>query len=304
MSELSPLPQSTTSSTNQQETINTSNDVSKSDDIKIHKNKVTEEEEDTNTRLTKRQRKIDNDNEKDENDKGILDICKKLDITDGTRLEMKWDINDDNGTKSTHWWGAALQEWDGRVYTVTPEDGEEVDDNTKQEEESKEKEEGIPDKVIVPLRKLKYDAYPSGGYNEPSLVEVCFLSAHALYDLEQKVTVSFRAEGSTWEEEHEEQQDSEQIIPFSSSEEGLRTLLDTVLQSALSNVIKAQNSKNITAAQQCIVAEKVNTAKERLVQSLMKKINQNGETTPVQNVITPDIVKACMQEVALELQTI
>jgi len=235
-----------------------------------------------------------------DNEKEILDICKKLDIKDNARLEMKWDVDNDNGVKSTHWWGAELQEWDGQLYTVTPEDGEEIDDKTKAEEECKEKEEGIPDKVTVPLRKLKYDVYEEGGYKEASIVEVCFLSPHVLYDLEQKVTVSFRVSGSTWEEEHEDKEQQEQFsIPFSSSEESIRALLDTVLQSALSNVIVKK--KNITAAQQCIVADKVNTAKERLVQSLMKKINVNADQ---QNVITPDIVKACMQEVALELQTI
>jgi len=245
---------------------------------KLSKEESKESKVVSEERPTKRQRS-------DDDEKDILDVCKMLNMEPSARLEMKWDVDND-GNKSSHWWGAELQEWDGRYYTVTPEDGEESAKEDKSEKD-------ITDKVTVPLRKLKYDAYPEGGYTTPTLVEVCFLSPHALYDLEQRVTVSFREAGSTWEEENET---TDEYFTSNNAEEKLRAILDTVLQSALSNV---QTKKNINAAQQCIVADKICDAKERLVSNLLKKIENNDV-----NVITPDIIHACMQEVAGELRNI
>ena len=51
------------------------------------------------------------------------------------------------------------KEWNSQVHVEMPEDDEEVDDKTKREEQIKEKEEGMLGKLIVPLRKLKCDAW-------------------------------------------------------------------------------------------------------------------------------------------------
>lgn len=293
----SSIPQSSSFSTKEEE-----KDVSNNVQQKITEKHESNATEDTNTRPAKRQRS--NIDDSTNTNKDILDICEKLKIKGNTRLEMKWEVNN-NDSKLSHWWGAVLQEWDGRLYTVTPEDGEDTD--TKEEdavvgsEESKENE-GIPDRVTVPLRKLLYDPYPDGGYPEVSTVESCFLSPHALYDLEQRVTVSFRVAGSTWEEDqNDESKEDCEFISKNNAEEELRSLLDQVLQSALGSNILSQKMASLTTAQQCLMGDKIADAKERLLQTFMKKIQDDKS---VEYVITPDIVKACMQEVAHELQTI
>ena len=68
---------------------------------KLSKEESKESKVVSEERPTKRQRS-------DDDEKDILDVCKMLNMEPSARLEMKWDVDND-GNKSSHWWGAELQ---------------------------------------------------------------------------------------------------------------------------------------------------------------------------------------------------
>merc|ERR1712150_268589 len=100
-----------------------------------------------------------------------------------------------------------------------------------------------------------------------------------------------------WEEEKEDQKESDEIISHSNLEEELRIILEQVLQTALNNDFIKQKMSNLTAAQQCVIADRICLVKEKLLKNMVEKIQ--GDV--FSNVITPQFVKECMQELSTEL---
>ncbi|KAL7567701.1 hypothetical protein ACA910_012038 [Epithemia clementina (nom. ined.)] len=92
-----------------------------------------------------------------EDEEEAVDTATVFGYKDGDRLEVEWDIEGDGaeGTKvDTHWWGATLLPFDGRI------------------------------KDQVAIRTLEYDAYPQGGFPEKSKEDVVFLDHNVLADPE------------------------------------------------------------------------------------------------------------------------
>lgn len=97
----------------------------------------------------------------------VLDLANVFGLKAGDRLEVEWQIGDDDaGDQSeSHWWGATLQEHDGRV-----EDG-------------------------VAIRVLDYDAYPEKGFPDRSQEDVIFLQPDMLVNLKDHSEMHYRREG-------------------------------------------------------------------------------------------------------------
>jgi len=101
----------------------------------------------------------------------MTDLAVSLGYKDGDRFEVEWDVEDNEDDVDTHWWGATLLPYDGRV------------------------------KEQVAVRTLKYDPYPEGGFPEYSSEDVIFLSSNMLADPETRDYLNYRKAGS--EEEYE-----------------------------------------------------------------------------------------------------
>ena len=80
-------------------------------------------------------------------------------------------------------------------------------------------------------------------------------------------------------------------------EEGIRTVLDSVLLKAMSGV--SDQLGRLNPAQQRVVAAKIADAKEKLVTKMVQA--RDGSHGSGGTVITPAYVKQCMEEVGKEL---
>jgi hypothetical protein len=91
-----------------------------------------------------------------------LDLAVTLGYKEGDRLEVQWEIENDNGEIEVHWWGATLLKHDGRT------------------EDS------------VAIRQLLYDAYKDF---EPSKEDVIFIGYDELASPDSQNQMKFRREG-------------------------------------------------------------------------------------------------------------
>lgn len=97
-----------------------------------------------------------------------LDLAVTLGYKDGDRIEVEWEIENDNEDKTVHWWGATLLKHDGRT------------------EDS------------VAIRQLLYDPYKDF---ESSKEDVIFLGDDLLVSPDSQNQLKFRREGEdevTW----------------------------------------------------------------------------------------------------------
>lgn len=117
------------------------------------------QEDDNRHDLTKRPRTAD--------DEAPLDTASVLGLKAGDRVEVRWEISDDEtGETDVRWWGATLLEHDGR----TTEDG-------------------------VAIRVLDYDPCEEWGYLERSLEDVVFGNEFFLINPETLDQLFYRKEG-------------------------------------------------------------------------------------------------------------
>jgi hypothetical protein len=103
-----------------------------------------------------------------EEDEGeILDLAVTLGYQPGDRLQVQWEIEHPDAVEPiVKWWGATLQEFDGRS-----------EDN-------------------VAIRVLKYDPYPELGFEESSLEDVIFLGDSLLVSPDSTTQLNYKKEGS------------------------------------------------------------------------------------------------------------
>lgn len=185
--------------------------------------------------------------------------------------------------------------------------------------------------VKAPIYMLDYDPYPEGGFPHRELSHVIFLNQHSLMDVDTNQSLWFRWEGSDWEDHMPLLQDSSTTssallstlhnndhpesnsndIPLEGGENGLRSILDSVLAKALENSgIYTKMTTQMSAAQQCFMADRIHQAKERLLTKLMdttahlssedgKNNNNSGGGNKVKE-ITPELVRKCMEEIGTE----
>ena len=115
-----------------------------------------------------------NSDDKENNNGGeeIFDVCLKLGLKGGERLEVEWQLEEPaseaNGGRPklvNKWWGCKLMPHDGKT-----EDG-------------------------VAVRQLEYDPYPEGGFPESSVEEVIFLSHEIIMAPDTQAEFKFRPEG-------------------------------------------------------------------------------------------------------------
>mmetsp|Transcript_12455 Transcript_12455/g.28084 ORF Transcript_12455/g.28084 Transcript_12455/m.28084 type:complete len:298 (+) Transcript_12455:75-968(+) len=159
-----------------------------------------------------------------------VDLAITFGFQPGDRIEVEWDVEDEEAV-STRWWGSTLLPYDGRVCS--------------------------DDEGNVAIRTLRYDAYPEGGFEEPSDEDVIFISSNLLADPETRTLLNYRRAGS--EEEVVVQADR-------SSVEGV---VNAVLQAALAKQNAAWNT--MTPAQQADIASKIAARKQKLVELLLQR---------------------------------
>lgn len=148
-----------------------------------------------------------------------LDLAVTLGFKDGDRLEVEWEIENDNGETTVHWWGATLLEHDGRT------------------EDS------------VAIRQLKYDPHQSF---ESSVEDVIFLGSNLLVSPDSQNQLTFRREGE------------EEVQWY--NEGDLNESLNKILMTAMSKNSEAW--KTLSPARQAMIAEKIASKKEKLIEAL------------------------------------
>ena len=225
----------------------------------------------------------------------------------------------------TLWWGAFLLPPDGRTHLLTDDGGDFGSSPVPTPKKP-------ADAATVPVRSLDYDAMPHYGFPDRSLEDVVFLSDHALLNMSSGTRAHYRKEGTNWEPSHAEQIGEDGLcradlgqadapaaaaasasaaIPASDAsttasaspsvtvngEEGIRTVLDSVLLKAMSGV--SDQLGRLNPAQQRVVAAKIADAKEKLVTKMVQA--RDGTNGSGGTVITPAYVKQCMEEVGKEL---
>ncbi|KAG2449951.1 hypothetical protein HYH02_000055 [Chlamydomonas schloesseri] len=102
-------------------------------------------------------------------------------LKEGARLEVKWNIEPEDGDAYTRWWGATL---------VGP---------------SSEKHSDYPD---APVYELAYDAHDDF---EQEKSHVVFTGEHSLLQLDQTDELTWRREGDEWDEAAEDGDDEEAV---------------------------------------------------------------------------------------------
>lgn len=124
----------------------------------------------------------------------VLDVCVKLGLKGGERLEVEWQLEEPaseaNGGKPqmvNKWWGCRLMPHNGKT-----EDG-------------------------VAVRQLEYDPYPEGGFPDSSVEDAIFLSHDILISPESHAEFRFRPEG---------------VVQFNNEEE-TREAINGILMSTL-----------------------------------------------------------------------
>lgn len=246
----------------------------------------------------------------------IVDVADDIGLTQpNVRIEVRWELSfdvDDNGegdqpnvaasadnqessSKSVTkvWWGGILLKADGRTYKI--QDGSE--------------------EVTVPIRSIDYDPRPPD-FPSRSIEDVCFLSNHSLLNIESNTKTCWRLKGSQWEQPTDDEEeeimkgpnqdegegdDDEISVTSTSQEEGLRTVLDNILKSALQSSGVMEKMKTMERNQQSIMADRIARTKENLVAKLLGKLNENdGEN--VVKVVTPELIKTVMSELGSELK--
>jgi len=247
----------------------------------------------------------------------VVDVCKAINLPDGSRIEVKWllEINEggDNETEESkksppklenRWWGATLLSHDGRLHILKDEE-ENTDNNIEK------------DVCSTALRVLEYDSYEEMGFKEKSKAEVIFLSDHSLLEICSNTYLDFRRFGSTWEvqdgtnpETKESKADHALCLPAVGGMEGrsesMRSLLDTILQTALTSSGIDQKMKTLDASKQFWMANKIKKAKDVLFEKMMQECERKNSdgTSQTDVLITADAVKRCMQEMAQDLRTL
>lgn len=230
----------------------------------------------------------------------MIDVCATLMDSNNnpiTRIQVKWDLHVDdpppiseNSNSETNtetnitpsnqmeiWWGATILPHDGSSYHILHD---------------------TDDQIKVPIRTLDYDPYPSLGFTEPELAQVVFTNDHSCMDIQSNQSFWFRMEGSDWTEKDvlkKDESGAEESVSLL-GEEGLSSILDTVLTSTFDNhPVIQQKFQKLSRAQQCHISDKIRHVKEKMVQKLMQSTSDKGRE------ITPEQVKQCMDEIGMEM---
>ena len=181
----------------------------------------------------------------------IVDKAVEMGLKPGDRIEVQWEIgtdgdnDEDNEQEPTfRWWPATLLAHDEQSIAV--------------DEESNN---------AVAIRTLDYDPYPEGGFPERSQETVVFLGQGTLIDLKSEETMVFRKEGEHYDE------DDQPVILMQEND------MEDYLNNMMASLIEKHSDKfrQIPAAQQAMIAERLATGKEKFIDAL----KQSGKGTIV-----------------------
>lgn len=213
------------------------------------------------TSSSNKKAKKENDKEEEE----MLDLAITLGYQPGDRFQVQWEIeqptnnedeeeeneddddddeqeedNEEKGkTMIEKWWGATLQEYDGRS------------------EDS------------VAIRVLKYDPYPEFGFPESSLEDVIFLGDSLLTSPDSMIQLNYRREGVRTADGDGTTITTDEDIIVRFNEDGMDEQLNAILMGAF-----AKNEamwKSLPPSRQAEIAEKIKTKKEELLKVLISK---------------------------------
>ena len=124
------------------------------------------------------------------------------------------------------------------------------------------------------IRVLEYDPYPEGGFPERSQEDVVFIAQYLMIDPETGDQLNFRREGA------------ESVVDF--REEDLNEMLANTLTK------KSEAWNKLTPAQQAQVAEMISTGKERLLDAIKSRCEeQPGKIITAEEV--PGILEQAFQ---------
>jgi len=248
-------------------------------------------------------------------DRSPLDLAETINLQSQARIEVMWDLEDEiskdaensvspfvpqqQPTKQTRWWGA----------TLLPLDGDKTNARTHLLEDSNDPG---ADSCLMVVRELLYDPYPAGGYPNPSVSNVVFVSDHLVYDLDVENTCVFRVEGNNWEPTEldlteappEMSSPAPAIQPdeltFTPTPDGVTAMLDNMLTKVIDSVSTQLTS--VDAARQAIVGEIMGRCRTVMAESLMRKVNDiNGAN---QSELTGQHVAEIIEEIAPRMQQI
>uniref|UniRef100_A0A383WDR3 Uncharacterized protein n=1 Tax=Tetradesmus obliquus TaxID=3088 RepID=A0A383WDR3_TETOB len=108
----------------------------------------------------------------------------QLGLTIGDRIEVKWQVQPDEGDPIERWWGASITAAEPTASSGTP------------------------------AYSIRYDTWPECDFNEEEQAEVALLNTHRLLDLRQQEVMAWRREGDGYEPadtDSEEEEEGEGI---------------------------------------------------------------------------------------------
>lgn len=239
----------------------------------------------------------------------LLDIPPILNLQTGTRIQVKWTINDDEDEpenkenasspsgssadkKISVWWTATLQSKTEDVHTLTPEEKDEVDLQA----------DGIsPDSVQLPIYELDYDPLPQFGFDERAVEQVAFVSNKTLLNLSTEEIMIYKLEGEASPPPSPVASDTEDDVMESDGDvrhltpDGISSLMDEIMSRSLQATGITSKLTTLPMDQQQAFAQKVRVAKEKLYSKLMREMDRisagGGE-----KVISGDLVRRCLSE--------
>jgi len=228
----------------------------------------------------------------------VLDICEKLQIQPGTRMQVRWTIhnkdNNNNNDATTPskdetppsppkeeeeslsiWWGATLQPFDShRTHTLSSS----YDD----------------DAITLPIRTLLYDAQTQHGFPQTSVEDVVFLTPVTLMSLREGG--EDLSEEQPWRLFTEKEEEEEITIP--GTEEATRNMLNVILSSSFSKF--NARMETLPASVKADIADKMAQSKERMLRGLMSHLEECKGDGAKEVVITPEFVQNFVKEMQKE----
>mmetsp|Transcript_5421 Transcript_5421/g.13572 ORF Transcript_5421/g.13572 Transcript_5421/m.13572 type:complete len:300 (+) Transcript_5421:57-956(+) len=249
----------------------------------------------------------------------IFDVAADLRFQPGDRVEVKWTINDednseggdeakeseekaksdgedkivDDGKEITVWWAATLSGKTDRTHTLSDE----------------ERSEGAYDylykssSVKVPIYKLNYAPLEEHGFDSHSLEDVAFISNKTLLNLSTDEMMTFRRVGapsppsSPSPLEEEIAKDESAIARDFNGRDEMMSFMNTLMQKCLKNTGMDKKMKGMTPAEQLVIAEKIQKAKEAFSEKMLAETDKMATGNKV---ITADVVHKCISQMGGE----
>jgi hypothetical protein len=205
-----------------------------------------------------------------------LDLAHTIGLKSGDRIEVLWEVDstnddDDDGvadvnvttSTSTETTTAHVHWWGA---TLLEHDGR-TEDN-------------------VAIRTLLYDPYPDGGFTETSSEDVVFMGHNMLLSYPSQDELQYRVLTD----------DGSEVAYVLSNDQDIEDLVDTILSNALQNT--KTNFQALPRSKQMIMAEKIATKKEKLIQLMKEHMHEQRATGDKNTINRPVTANDALQLLA------